>query len=165
MEGDRTPARHAFAERLADLAAASGMPRMAGRVLGVLMATDEGRATAAELAEALAASPAAVSGAVRYLEQTRFVRRTRERGSRRDQFVIEDHLMVDYYRQSQALIRSWATVFVDGAAEIGTDTRAGRRLAESGDFFSFIEQEFPKTVDTWMERRERGERTADSERD
>ena len=57
---------------------------MPARVFAALLATDSGRLTAAELAELLQISPAAVSGAVRYLTQVGMVHREREPGSRRD---------------------------------------------------------------------------------
>ena len=44
------------------------MPRLASRVFARLLADDDGRMTAAELTESLDVSPAAISGAVRYLD-------------------------------------------------------------------------------------------------
>ena len=49
------------------------MPRMPSRVFAALLSVDSGRATAAELSDALRVSPAAVSGAVRYLVQTSLI--------------------------------------------------------------------------------------------
>src|SRR5256885_1108722 len=43
----------------------AGMPRIASRIFVALVATDSGRLTAAELAEQLPASPAAISGGAR----------------------------------------------------------------------------------------------------
>ena len=60
-----------FIERFALNLVEAGMARMPARVFaGVLVAAD-GRQTAAELAELLQVSPAAISGAVRYLTQLR----------------------------------------------------------------------------------------------
>jgi DNA-binding transcriptional regulator GbsR (MarR family) len=58
-----------FVERFAAILEDSGVPRMPARVFVGLLATDSGSLTAAELAERLQASPAAISGAVRYLAQ------------------------------------------------------------------------------------------------
>src|SRR4051812_28852037 len=57
-------------EQLGRLLAEWGLPRMAARVIFVLMTADEPSLTAGELAERLGASPAAISGAVRYLPKT-----------------------------------------------------------------------------------------------
>ena len=54
-----------FVERFAAAMVASGMPRMASRVFALLLSREDGSATSAELAAALQASPAAISGAVR----------------------------------------------------------------------------------------------------
>ena len=45
------------------------MQRMPARVFAALLASDDGALTSAELGEQLQVSPAAVSGAVRYLAQ------------------------------------------------------------------------------------------------
>jgi hypothetical protein len=54
-------------ERLGRALEDTGVPRMPARVFAYLLATDRHSCTAAELAAALQVSPAAVSGAVRYL--------------------------------------------------------------------------------------------------
>src|SRR5258707_14378670 len=56
-----------FTERFAAVLTEAGIPRMPARVFAALLAADSGRLTAAELAGQLQASPAAVSGGVRYL--------------------------------------------------------------------------------------------------
>src|SRR6266545_1384048 len=54
-------------ERLAMMLTEWGFPRMPARVLGSMMTADEDSLTAADLAERLGVSAAAISGAVRYL--------------------------------------------------------------------------------------------------
>lgn len=142
-----------FVERFADALAAAGVPRMPGRVLARLTATDTGRLTAAELAESLQASPAAISGAVRYLEHVNLLRRTRERGSRRDHFVLADDVWYENIVARMGLVQLWASLMRAGADELGPDTPAGRRLMESGDFFEFLLAEVPKAMDRWRQHR------------
>src|SRR5690349_18190 len=79
-----------FVEVFANVLFEAGVPRMPARAFAAVLATDSGRLTAAELAEALQASPAAISGAVRYLTQVELLAREREPGSRRDVFVMRD---------------------------------------------------------------------------
>lgn len=145
-------ARRDFAERLADVAVLSGMPRMPSRALGALLAGDAGRMTAAELADALQASPAAISGAMRYLEQIGMARRTRDPGSRRDHFEVFDHAMFVSYKRGFELVAAWAKVFGDGAEALGPTTPAGRRLTENRDLFDHLATEMPKVFDEWFER-------------
>lgn len=152
MSSPDDQARRDFAERLADVAVVSGMPRMPSRALGALLASDAGRMTAAELAAALRASPAAISGAMRYLEQIGMARRTRDPGSRRDHFEVFDHAMFLSYRRGVELVLAWAKVFGDGAAALGPQTPAGRRLAENQELFDHLATEMPKVFDRWFER-------------
>ena len=67
-----------FVERYAADLEAAGIPRLPARVFVALLVEDAGYLSAAELAERLHISPAAVSGAVRYLIQVQLVRRERE---------------------------------------------------------------------------------------
>src|SRR5688500_9152872 len=65
-----------------------GLPRMAGRVLFVMMGADERALTAGELAERLDVSAASISGAVRQLVQLNMVVRAPAPGSRRDAYRL-----------------------------------------------------------------------------
>ncbi len=80
---DRTVADR-FVERMGGALTDAGLPRLPSRVFSALVVDDDGRMTAAELAETLGVSPAAVSGAVNFLGQIGFLHRERERGSRKD---------------------------------------------------------------------------------
>ena len=71
-----------FVEHFAAQLVEAGLPRMPARVFVALLASDAGVLTSVELGEQLRISPAAVSGAVRYLSQVRMVSREREPGSR-----------------------------------------------------------------------------------
>ena len=118
------------------------------------MADDDGRMTASELATGLAVSPAAISGAVRYLQQVRMVRRERERGSRRDVFVVMDdawHDMMINHEQAYAPIRDAMAAGVAGVG--GSDTPAGARLRLSVDFLEFISAEMDGVAARWEAQR------------
>ncbi|HEX7994495.1 MAG TPA: MarR family transcriptional regulator, partial [Streptosporangiaceae bacterium] len=91
--GQRDPVAVArFIERFASVLVEAGIPRMPARVFSALLATDSGRLTAAELADQLQASPAAVSGGVRYLIGVGMVSREGEPGSRRHHYRVPDHV-------------------------------------------------------------------------
>lgn len=140
-------------ERFASVLAETGIPRMPARVFSALLATDSGRLTAAELAEQLRVSPAAISGAVRYLTQVRLVHREREPGTRRDVFALTDDLWHEALLQREPLLRRWAEASRDAAATLGRDTDAGRRLAETADFFEFVQRELPELLARWRAAR------------
>lgn len=150
-----------FVERFALTFSEAGVPRMPARVFVALIASDEGRLTAAELAEILKVSPAAVSNAVRYLQQVRLVEREREPGERRDHYrVFSDTWYENVMRRDELLVR-WQRDLEEGIAAVGADTLAGRRLEENRRFFAFLHDELPRVMEKW---REIQARSADGER-
>src|SRR4029078_8202626 len=79
-----------YIEHMARMLADWGFPRMAGRVLFVLRGAEERTLTAAELAERLDVSPAAISSALKYLVHLNMVTRQPVPGSRRDRYRLVD---------------------------------------------------------------------------
>lgn len=142
-----------FTERFVQVMVDSGMPRVASRILVAILATDQARLTAAELADQLKASPAAISGGVRWLTQLNLVHRGREPGSRRDHFSVDDDIWYRTITQREALMARWSASLREGAKALGEDTRAGRRFAESVEFFDFIRQDLDQLVDRWEAHR------------
>jgi DNA-binding transcriptional ArsR family regulator len=162
MTGQETerdePAVGPFIERFASVLVEAGIPPMPARVFSALLVTDSGRLTAAELSELLGASPAAISGAVRYLGQVGMISREREPGSRRDVYLVLDDLWYEVCVRQDQLIARWAGAAKDGIGILGPGTPAGRRLADSHDFFVFVQQELPALLERWRAHRaQRGE--------
>ncbi|MBM7171898.1 MarR family transcriptional regulator [Streptomyces sp. G44] len=130
------------------------MPRMPARVFAALLASDSGALTAAELGERLRVSPAAVSGAVRYLAQQHMISREREPGTRRDLFRVHGNQWYEAIGNRDTVIKRWENALREGVAGLGADTPAGRRLAETLAFFEFIEAELAAMMDRWRVHRE-----------
>lgn len=144
-----------FIERFAAILVQAGFAPMAARAFVALLVSDSGALTASELSALLAASPAAISGAVRYLSQLGLISREREPGSRRDVYrVLEDVWTEVSARQDQVLDR-WAAAAREGLGLLGPGTPAGQRMAESLDFLEFIQAERPAMMARWRERRDR----------
>ena len=114
-----------YIERFASVMVAAGMPPMPSRVFVALMVTDSGRLTAAELAEMLRISPAAVSGAVRYLIQLGLVHKERVPGSRRDYYRLPDDVWHDMLRLRDQVMTRWTALVREGIDLVGPDTPAG----------------------------------------
>ena len=140
-----------FVERFALLLVESGLPRMPSRVFGSLLVAEEGRRTAAELAEQLQVSPAAVSGAVRYLMQVGLIVRARHPGERRDHYAVTDDVWYEAYANRDKQFAQWATLMADGAAVVGAETKAGLRLERSRMFFEFLRKELPEVMRRWRD--------------
>ncbi|MEU4891972.1 MarR family transcriptional regulator [Streptomyces sp. NPDC044780] len=147
-----------FVERFAADLAESGMQRMAARVFAALLVSDSGALSSAELAERLRISPAAVSGAIRYLSQVEMVVREREPGSRRDRYRLFNEVWYETLTRRDQMISRWESTMRDGAKVLGPGTPAGRRITETADFFEFVQQELPKMLERW--RHQQAERRA-----
>ena len=143
-----------FVDRFASDLSDNGFPRMPARVLSVLLVSESGQMTAAELADALQVSPAAISGAVRYLVLIHFVTRAREAGSRRDVVRVSEHnWMQATLNQDQVYARLEATLS-EGVAVLGSQTAAGTRVEETRDFFAYLRRELPLILQRWQQQHE-----------
>src|SRR5215467_8982466 len=96
-----------FVERFASVLTEAGIPRMPARVFAALLASDSGKLTASELSGMLLASPAAVSGGVRYLIGVGMVRREGEPGSRRYYYRVPDDVWDEVIRLRDRLMAKW----------------------------------------------------------
>ncbi|MEU9982674.1 MarR family transcriptional regulator [Streptomyces sp. NPDC050856] len=142
-----------FVERFAAEMAEAGMQRMASRVFAALLASETGSLTSAELAEQLRISPAAVSGAIRYLVQVGMVGRERDPGSRRDRYVLHDELWYETFTRRDQVLTRWENTLRDGAESLGLDSAAGARVARTAEFFDFLQREMNQMLDRWREHR------------
>ncbi|MDX6743898.1 MarR family transcriptional regulator [Actinocorallia sp. A-T 12471] len=146
------PAVRDFVERMALAWAEMGFPKMAARVLMTFMAADAPVLTAAQLRDALDTSPAAISGAVRYLMHIGMLRRHPLPGSREHAYSLYEDTWYQVTVNS-GFYTTMSGLTDDGVAAAGPDTEAGRRLAEMRDFFVFLEAEMGGLVDKWRRQR------------
>lgn len=142
-----------FVERFAAELTEAGMQRMASRVFAALLASESGSLTSAELSEQLRISPAAVSGAIRYLNQVGMVSREREPGSRRDRYVLHNELWYETFTRRDQILTRWEAILREGAGTLGPDSAAGARVAETAEFFEFLQKEMHRMLDRWREHR------------
>jgi DNA-binding transcriptional regulator GbsR (MarR family) len=151
-----------FIGRFAAALEEAGVPAMPARVFSALLATDSGRLTAAELASQLGASPAAISGAVRYLALVGMISRERVPGSRRAEYAVLDDVWYEVsVRQDQAITR-WVSAAREGVEVLDPATPAGRRMAQTLDFILFIQQEMADIMTRWRAYQARGSKPTPS---
>jgi DNA-binding transcriptional regulator GbsR (MarR family) len=143
-----------FIERFSAVFTEAGMARMPARVFVALLVSEKGRMTAAELGGVLQVSPAAISGAVRYLTQVDLVRREREVGTRRDVFQVSDDVWYEAIFHRDQMLQRWSAPLEEGVKTLGPDTPAGRRLNETLAFFQFVHKEMPEMLERWRAYRE-----------
>ena len=139
-----------FVEHMAMTLADWGFPRMPARVLVALMSADEDGLTAAELAERLGVSPAAISGAVRYLLHIGILAREPVPGSRRDRYRLPDDAWYEASTAKGHLFKTVADLADEGVAALGGPaTPSGARVTEMRDFFLFVQSELGALLERW----------------
>jgi predicted transcriptional regulator len=131
----------------------AGLPSLPSRVFSALLMDDDGRMTSAELTEVLGVSPAAISGAVKYLGNVQMVRRERERGSRREVYVVDDEAwhgaMVRRDQTYAQILRA-----LDGAlAGHAPGDPAYQRIRLSAEFLRFVDAELAGLSERWAAHR------------
>jgi DNA-binding transcriptional regulator GbsR (MarR family) len=149
---DEEAVRH-FVERISRFLADWGFPPMAARVLITMTVSEEDAVTAADLAEQLGVSPAAISGAVRFLTQMGMVRRDPVPGSRRDLYRMVSDDWWELTLTKGNLFKVMADMVEEGIAAVGPETRAGQTMTEMHDYFAFLNAELPLLVDKWRAQR------------
>jgi DNA-binding transcriptional ArsR family regulator len=145
-----------FVEHMARMFADWGFPRMAARVIMAMTSADDDAMTAGELAERLGVSPAAISGALRYLIHLGMVVREPIPGSRRDRYRLVDDSWYQVTVTEMTLFKAIVDLAEQGvAAAGGRSSPGGARLAEMRDYFLFVQREMPILLDKWRATKDR----------
>jgi DNA-binding transcriptional regulator GbsR (MarR family) len=147
---------HDFVERLGlEFESQSGMPRMAGRVVGWLLVCDPPEASAAELAAALGASAGSISTTTRLLIRLGLVERVRLPGERIDRFRIRPDRWAESLRQEERL-RAFLVVLRQGLdALAGAPAERRARLEEMEAMYAYWERRIPELWEEYEEHRRR----------
>lgn len=144
-----------YADQLAALLDAAGFPRMPARVLMALLTSENGELTSEQISRTLDVSPAAVSGAVRYLQSLQIVRAGSLPGTRRRVYrLVPGWYTVTLTRSG--LYSELRELTRDRPAALAPGTPAGQRVQEMADFYAFLNRKFPELLDEWIELRGRG---------
>lgn len=141
------------AEQAAALMTAAGMARMPARVMMALAGSPDDGYTAAELAERLGVSAAAVSGAVRYLQSIHLIDRISRPGHRRDRYELaEDAWHGVVSGNAPTYIR--LADLMEAIADQNADAEASaRRARDTASFLRFLAERLPRLADEWREYR------------
>jgi len=141
-------------ERLGQVLEDSGVPRMPARVFAYVLAEDSDRYTAAELAEGLQVSPAAISGAVRYLTQTRLVVKERRPSGRGDLYRIVDGDVWGAIMAARIPQMDHYVASMEQAVSFLEPGSPGRtRVEETLEYFAFARDEMAQLAERWARHR------------
>lgn len=143
-----------FVERLGLIAQADGIPRIAGRILGLLV-IHGGPFSFAELAERLKVSRGSISTNTRLLEHLGIIERVSKAGERQDYFQIRSEPYIELMRGYLGRIHKATEVIAEAQQKLPKDWRdSHKRLAELGAFYhNMIDRIEPMVTPKKGERR------------
>jgi len=125
-----------------------GLPRTAGRVLGVLLISDPPAQSLTDLTELLQASKSSISTTTRLLIEMDLIERVPSPVPRQVYFQFKSGGWTVFIRQR---LRLWASLhqIAEQGLELlqGQDPALHERLQEAHDMFSLIEEELPALLE------------------
>jgi len=144
-------ARELFIERNAIQAETGGLPRIAGRLIGIFL-LDGGPISFAELAERMQASRASVSTNTRLLERLGIIERVAMRGERQDFFSLRANPFLIVLEQSIADCQRFTTYVDELLAASPLPADATARLQQAQDFHAVTAQTLQELLAKLAER-------------
>ena len=142
-----------FVEEMGALFERIGNGRMTGRVWGYLLIVDAEHVSAADLTEALDASPSAISGATRTLISLGLVDRIRLSGERRDYFTIHHGAILTLMRRRVDALNMARDMAARALERFGDRDIARPHLEELYEVYSWFAAEYPAMVDRFLAER------------
>ena len=155
MNDKRQLEEQRFVEEVGIIFEQTGLPRMAGRILGWLIIADPPHQSTAQLTEALMASKGSISTITRLLIQLGLIERVSLPGVRQDFFRLRadawHHMIERGLKDEIHMIRHLAERGLRLLADRAPLTR--QWLEEMRDVYAFLEQEFPSLLERWEQQR------------
>ena len=147
---DRDQSARQFIEQVALHLEASGLPLMAGRLLGLLLISNPPAQSSRQLIEQLSASKGSISTNTRLLMRMALVEKVAVPGSRSTHFQVQPGAWEKLMEQQMEHITNFRALLDEGLALIDTSPPPlRRRLEDTRDFYAFFEQEFPQLLHRW----------------
>ena len=137
---DRTSATEAaradFTEKIGVIAQTEGLPRIAGRILAMLLYDGE-RVSFRQLADALQVSRGSISSSVRILESQQLIKRVAKPGDRQDYFQVVDNAFANMVEASASRARRAAADIEESLKVIPASEMGPRaRVADYAAYYS-----------------------------
>jgi DNA-binding transcriptional regulator GbsR (MarR family) len=145
-----------FVEDMGLLLERSGIPRMAGRIIGWLLICNPPYQSAQQLAQALGASKASISTMTRLLIEMGLIEQVGVPGQRRDYFHIKPGAWDEVMRETLDEI-VLGRQLVDRGLELleGKPAELKQRLREAREVYAFFEAEYPALLERWERQRKK----------
>ena len=157
MEDSHQTKDKQFAEEVGIVFEQTGMPRMAGRILGWLLISDPPHQSTEQITKALIASKGSISTMTRLLIQIGLIERLSLPGVRCDYFRLRSdawqHMIGRGLTEEIKMVRQLAD---RGLELLGDKTPVTKNwLEEMRDVYTFLEHEFPTLLERWEKERQK----------
>jgi len=150
MNDMRQSEERSFVEEVGIVFEQTGLPRMAGRILGWLMVSDPPHQSTDQLTEALVASKGSISTSTRLLIQIGLIERVSLSGVRHDYFRIRPGAWQHLIKQSVSQVTVLRQLAERGLELVeGKASLTRRWLEEMRDMYAFFEREYPDLLERW----------------
>jgi DNA-binding transcriptional regulator GbsR (MarR family) len=134
----------------------SGMPRMAGRIVGWLLICNPAHQSPQELAEILAASKASISTMARLLLQMGLIERIALPGHRRDYYRLKSGAFDNVMQQHLREVSDGLQLAERGLELVANQPPEMRqRLKEVRELYAFFDREYPVLLERWEKERKK----------
>ena len=142
-----------FVEEVGMVFEQTGLPRMAGRILGRLLISDPPHQSNLQLAESLMASKGSISTMTRLLIQTGLIERLSLPGVRHDYFSIRSdawqHMIKRGLEDEIKMIHQLTEHGLELFPNKPSSTQ--KWLEEMHDVYTFLDREFPSLLERWKQ--------------
>lgn len=144
-----------FVERLGLVAQADGLPRIAGRIMALLI-IHGGPFSFVDLAERLKVSRGSISTNTRLLENLGVIERVTQRGERQDYFQIRSEPYVELLRGSLGRLYKAQAVVADAQRKLPDEwTEAQARLGALGAFYTGLIERTEAMIGTGKQKKQK----------
>jgi len=159
MNDERQLEEKRFVEEVGMVFEQTGLPRMAGRILGWLIISDPPHQSTDQLTQALMASRGSISTITRLLIQIGLIERLSLPGVRHDYFRLRSDAPQRMIRRGLEDEIKMVRQFAERGLELLADkTHVTRKwLEEMHDVYAFLEREFPALLERWEEEHKKKE--------
>lgn len=132
-----------------------GLPKMAGRVLGYLMATSKIAISFDDLVDELQASKGSISGNIKLLISQHLIEKYSLPGNRKSYFRISYGNISRTLEDKISSVKEIINIYVRANQINDSESEKHRQLEEMVDFYRFLEVEIPKLKQQWAFQRKR----------
>ena len=132
----------------------SGMPRMAGRLMGYLLIAVPETQSVNDIAAYLKASKASISTMSRALINLGLVERKAFPGERRDFFRLRTDAWLEFFEKEMQRLVRFRKLIDQGRQLMKDETPADQKRMENiHEMYVWFEKEFPKLIDLWKKEK------------